>query len=530
MLREQSEVIAWDPEGGIVIEDRQRLEATLSVYFRHNRFTSFQRQLNNFGFHKKRRGAFSTPGGGRKGAAYGHQLLRSEAPEAVLRLRRDARPRTDDRNWGGLFPEPNRYEEDSASSENSIKGGGFAGEDYDTPKKSAVVVSTDGSLSENLEHKAPLPPPPPKKNNALASLADVAISALTRLGDDDSDQDSDDDLSSDADSKKVRGVVTPEKDDPRYPQNREKILALARAIPDPNGGGGFHNNNNSPSKKKKKLTSLSLSKRQQQQNRPQRRARPFPCVLRDMIENSPDEVVRWSDDGCVFVVSDTETLCLEILPKYFRHCRLASFQRQLSLYQFRRARVSKTASYNSKSTPLAYCHALFERGCDEQQLRAITRTAPKHTSSLAQVSHKMIFGQSAGQIRSAIADGDNRVLYSNQQVPFVMPPQYLIQPLVSKSEDTPDINKEEEEDDEADLREAVYAASRRINLLRAKSQENNTAENYAQKNPENVASVLFELRSGGNGTRKQEDEPEEEQTTAKRPRLEDNNSQEGTFE
>ena len=43
-----------------VIKDRQRLEATLSVYFRHNRFTSFQRQLNNFGFHKKRR----TPGSG----------------------------------------------------------------------------------------------------------------------------------------------------------------------------------------------------------------------------------------------------------------------------------------------------------------------------------------------------------------------------------------------------------------------------------------------------------------------------------
>lgn len=73
MLREQSHVIAWDPEGGIVIQDRQQLEATLSIYFRHNRFTSFQRQLNNFGFHKKRRPAFLPVG--RKGAAYGHPLL-----------------------------------------------------------------------------------------------------------------------------------------------------------------------------------------------------------------------------------------------------------------------------------------------------------------------------------------------------------------------------------------------------------------------------------------------------------------------
>ena len=55
MLQEQREVLTWDPDGGIIIHDRQRLEATLSVYFRHNRFTSFQRQLNNFGFHKKRK-------------------------------------------------------------------------------------------------------------------------------------------------------------------------------------------------------------------------------------------------------------------------------------------------------------------------------------------------------------------------------------------------------------------------------------------------------------------------------------------
>ena len=53
MLQEQREVLTWDPDGGIIIHDRQRLEATLSVYFRHNRFTSFQRQLNNFGFHRQ---------------------------------------------------------------------------------------------------------------------------------------------------------------------------------------------------------------------------------------------------------------------------------------------------------------------------------------------------------------------------------------------------------------------------------------------------------------------------------------------
>ena len=78
MLQEQREVLTWDPDGGIIIHDRQRLEATLSVYFRHNRFTSFQRQLNNFGFHKKRKPTACLSGTAaqqRKGAAYDHPLL-----------------------------------------------------------------------------------------------------------------------------------------------------------------------------------------------------------------------------------------------------------------------------------------------------------------------------------------------------------------------------------------------------------------------------------------------------------------------
>lgn len=211
MLKEDE--IGWDPEGGIIIEDRQRLEASLSVYFRHNRFTSFQRQLNNFGFHKKR---------GRK--AYGHPFLFGKGPEAVLRLRRD-RP------------------------------------------------------------------------SVLETLADVAASALDA-------------------------------------------------------------------------------------QRPPRRARPFPCVLHDMIQQSPDSVLAWADDGTAFVVADADVLSSTILPKFFRHSRLASFQRQLSLYQFRRTRPSKHG--------LAYHHPLFMKDCGDEQLRAITRATPKSPSSQPRLYHHVV--------------------------------------------------------------------------------------------------------------------------------------------
>ena len=71
MLQEQREVLTWDPDGGIIIHDRQRLEATLSVYF-GLAVPRGSEQLNCFGFHKKRKYAACLSGTAaqqRKGAA-----------------------------------------------------------------------------------------------------------------------------------------------------------------------------------------------------------------------------------------------------------------------------------------------------------------------------------------------------------------------------------------------------------------------------------------------------------------------------
>ena len=353
--------------------------------------------------------------------------------------------------------------------------------------------------------------------NALASLADVAISALGKLSSDEDDDEDDEEeeealsekepeppAKEEAPKKKKKRKSQdkeepqkkPKKDEPQ-PPDREKILALAR---------GVNQDNDEPSTPTTK-TGLTTP------HRPQRRARPFPCVLRDMIENSPDEVVRWSDDGCVFVVSDTETLCLEVLPKYFRHCRLASFQRQLSLYQFRRARVSKTAASSSKSTPLAYYHALFERGCDEQQLRAITRAAPKHTPALVHCAPKIPPLRDFGPVvtpRTTVADGDRvpavfgQRMYQQQQQQQQQPPAAFAMPAPDgyfpsgiRRADCPPKNADEDADDDGDdddddsergLREAIYEARRQIDALRA--------SHFEYPPSGDVANALFELRAG----------------------------------
>lgn len=51
MFDEVPDVVWWD-RGAIVIGDRDALERVLPQYYRTSKFSSFQRQLNNFGYHR----------------------------------------------------------------------------------------------------------------------------------------------------------------------------------------------------------------------------------------------------------------------------------------------------------------------------------------------------------------------------------------------------------------------------------------------------------------------------------------------
>lgn len=91
----------------------------------------------------------------------------------------------------------------------------------------------------------------------------------------------------------------------------------------------------------------------------------FPAKIYQIVEMEDSDIIRWEHDGKSFRIYDYERFEKEIIPKYFRHCRIASVQRQLNLYGFKC--VSRGEDKGS------FYHPQFRRG-EYDSVREIRRT------------------------------------------------------------------------------------------------------------------------------------------------------------
>lgn len=113
------------------------------------------------------------------------------------------------------------------------------------------------------------------------------------------------------------------------------------------------------------VCALTLSRLAQDQNLPSSKL-PFSWKLYEMLEavhnNGFDtDIVSWVDNGKAFKVHDLNRFVAEIVPKYFKQSKYKSFQRQLYIYEFKRA-ASSLEKLGQQQTVGSYRHPNFLRG------------------------------------------------------------------------------------------------------------------------------------------------------------------------
>ncbi|KAL4169295.1 hypothetical protein KRP22_010215 [Phytophthora ramorum] len=105
----------------------------------------------------------------------------------------------------------------------------------------------------------------------------------------------------------------------------------------------------------------------------------FVRTLYDILNDEDPCILSWSVDGSNFQVFDVPRLEREILPKYFKHCKFASFQRQLNNFGFRK--WTKT-----RASVCTFSHEFLHR-CSPSQLAVLVTEMETHKAAYCAASH-----------------------------------------------------------------------------------------------------------------------------------------------
>ena len=97
--------------------------------------------------------------------------------------------------------------------------------------------------------------------------------------------------------------------------------------------------------------------------------------------NAPEtaECVVWVDDGTAFTINDHDKFSTEILPFFFNHQNMASFERQMNFYSFQKMGIKEFAPSGKRfkrGSPVKFKHTYFRQDEPENLGLIVRKTCP----------------------------------------------------------------------------------------------------------------------------------------------------------
>ena len=142
------------------------------------------------------------------------------------------------------------------------------------------------------------------------------------------------------------------------------------------------------------------------------RVPPFLTKLYTIVQQpQPDDNVGWCDDGTSFRVSDPAKFAARVLPRYFKHNKLGSFQQQLLTYGFQRLPNSSCLDISS-----VWMHPCFRRS-QHHLLDSIQRAPAKSTARSAGSSNSSTSSSGSSGSSGSSSSGQTVVLEEEEEAP-----------------------------------------------------------------------------------------------------------------
>ena len=131
-----------------------------------------------------------------------------------------------------------------------------------------------------------------------------------------------------------------------------------------------------------------------------------------------DHLICWSDEGKSFLIRDQTEFAKSLLPYYYKHSNMASFVRQLNMYDFHKVMNVEAGGLRGERDEVEFAHPYFERGQDhllEQIKRKVSlntrsgQLVPVNTEKVTEVLSEV------GMLKNRQEDLDEKLQYMRNE-------------------------------------------------------------------------------------------------------------------